>query len=73
MSASPESGIPGLRHRLERRSRHLGGCARLAGDLTLVRHDESRTAERIRDAEIVLLNKVELTRAHAAAARRVSS
>jgi glycerate dehydrogenase len=33
-----------------------------AGDLILCKDDESKTAERMRDAEIVLLNKVELSR-----------
>jgi glycerate dehydrogenase len=33
-----------------------------AGDLTLCTSDDAKTAERIRDADIVLLNKVELTR-----------
>ena len=45
------------------------GCARLAGDLTLYDIDESQIAERIGDAEVVLLNKLELIARTACSAR----
>jgi glycerate dehydrogenase len=38
------------------------GLKAAVGDLRLCESDDSKTAERIRDAEIVLLNKVELSR-----------
>ncbi len=40
----------------------LSTLSAAAGDLTLCESDHAKTAERIRDAEIVLLNKVELSR-----------
>ena len=40
----------------------ISGLSAAAGDLTLCATDDALTAERIRDAEIVMLNKVELSR-----------
>jgi len=38
------------------------GLSAVLGDLTLCESDDSKTIERIRDADVVLLNKVELSR-----------
>lgn len=40
----------------------LSALSAAAGDLSLCESDDAKTAERIRDAQIVLLNKVELSR-----------